>query len=105
MRLIHKVMLLSIVVLTSCQSKKEEVIKTTTDNPLLVAWDTPFGVPPFDKIKNEDYKPAFDIALKENKDEIDVIINNSVAPTFKNTIEALELSGSLLNKVASVFML
>ncbi|MFB0937693.1 MAG: peptidase M3, partial [Urechidicola sp.] len=89
--------------LISCQSKEQKVTDSTTDNPLLIEWNTPFGVPPFDKIKNEDYKPAFEVGIKEQKDEIAAIINNTDAPTFKNTIEAIELSGATLNKVASVF--
>ena len=92
-----------ILLLISCQSKEQNVTDSTTDNPLLSEWNTPFGVPPFDKIKNEDYKPAFEVGLAEQKDEIAAIINNSETPTFQNTIEALELSGGSLNKVESVF--
>ncbi len=103
MKIIHKMMLLSIVILASCQSNKKEVITDSTENPLLSEWNTPFGVPPFDKIKNEHYTPAFETALKEHKSEIDAIVNNSETPTFKNTIVALELSGASLTKVASVF--
>jgi peptidyl-dipeptidase Dcp len=95
--------LVCIILLTSCQSKEQKVTDSITDNPLLTEWNTPFGVPPFDKIKNEDYKPAFEVGIKEQKDEIAAIINNAEAPTFKNIIEALELSGATLNKVASVF--
>ncbi len=95
--------LFSAVLLLSCQSKEQKVTHKTYNNPLLDQWNTPFGVPPFDKIKNEDYKPAFDIALKEHKDDIEAIINNSDAPTFKNTIEAFEVSGKLLTKVSNVF--
>ena len=103
MKLIHKMMLLSIVVLASCQSNQKEVTKDSTENPLLSEWNTPFGVPPFDQIKNEHYKPAFETALKEHKAEIDAIANNNETPTFENTIVALELSGASLTKVASVF--
>ena len=95
--------LVCIILLTSCQSKEQKVTTNTTDNPLLTEWKTQFGVPPFDKIENEHYKPAFMVGIKEQKDEIAAIINNAKAPTFKNTIEALEISGSTLNKVASVF--
>ncbi len=95
--------LVCIVLLASCQSKEQKVTDTTSDNPLLTEWKTQFGVPPFDKIQNEHYKPAFDVGLKEQKEEVAAIINNPDAPTFKNTIEALELSGATLNKVASVF--
>ncbi len=75
-----------------------------TDNPLLSAWDdTPFGVPPFDKIKDEHYRPAFAAAMAEHKAEIKAIINNPEAPTFANTIEALERSGASLGRIARVF--
>ncbi|PHR69871.1 MAG: peptidase M3 [Lutibacter sp.] len=103
MKLTNIAMLVCVILLTSCQSKDENVTEKTYDNPILAEWDTQFGVPPFDKIKNEDYKPAFEVALKEHKDEIDAIVKNSDAPTFKNTIEALELTASSLNKVSSVF--
>ncbi len=103
MKLIQKMMLLSILILASCQSNEKKVTETTIDNPLLMEWNTPFGVPPFDKIKNEHYKPAFEVALKEHKAEIDAIVNSSEKPTFANTIEALELSGGSLTKVSSVF--
>ena len=73
------------------------------DNPLLMEWDTPFGVPPFDKIKSEDYLPAFEIALERHNEEIKNICENKEAPTFKNTIEAKEVSGFDLNRIRSVF--
>ena len=103
MKLTNIAMLVCVILITSCQSKDDNVTKKTYDNPILAEWNTQFGVPPFDKIKNEHYKPAFDVGLAEQKDEIAAIINNDAAATFKNTIEAIELSGSTLNKVASVF--
>jgi len=72
-------------------------------NPLLEKFNTPFGVPPFDKIKNEHFIPAFDKALEEHNKEIKAIINNKQEPTFKNTIEAMEYSGELLGIVARIF--
>ena len=96
-------MLLSIIVLASCESNQKEVTENSTENPLLSEWNTPFGVPPFDQIKNEHYTPAYMAALKENKAEIDAIVNSSETPTFENTIVAFELSGATLTKVASVF--
>ncbi len=74
-----------------------------TNNPLLAEWDTPFGVPPFDKIESGDYLPASREAIKIHNLEIDAIINNSDEATFKNTIEALEISGSTLRKVSNAF--
>ena len=73
------------------------------DNPLLVEQNTPFGVPAFDKVKIEHYLPAFEKAIAENEAEIAAIANNPEAPTFANTIEALDRSGELLNKVVGVF--
>ncbi len=72
-------------------------------NPFFTEWNTPFGVPPFDKIKTSDYKPAFEKALAEHKKEIDSIAENPEPPTFENTVEALAYSGRLLDKVNAVF--
>lgn len=77
--------------------------KIQTDNPLLLEYETPFNVPPFDKIKDEHFKPAFEEALKRHNLEIDSITNNKEEPTFENTIVALENAGSLLNNVSTVF--
>jgi peptidyl-dipeptidase Dcp len=73
------------------------------DNPFFSTYDTPFGVPPFDKIKDEHYLPAFKKGIEEQKEEIAAIIDNKEAPTFENTIEALENTGGLLDKVQAVF--
>lgn len=72
-------------------------------NPLLVEQDTPYGVPAFDKIKLSHYEPAFDEAIKQYEAEIDAIINNEEAPTFTNTVAALDRSGLLLQHVEGVF--
>ena len=72
-------------------------------NPLLESYKTPYQTIPFNSIKIEHYFPAFEEAMKVNRAEIDAIVNNPEAPTFANTIEALEHSGKLLNKVASPF--
>lgn len=72
-------------------------------NPFLTEWDTPFGTSPFDKIKQGHYLPAFKKGIEEQKEEIESIIDNTEEPTFENTIEALEYSGSLLDKVSRVF--
>ncbi|MBF9196261.1 M3 family metallopeptidase [Microvirga terrestris] len=72
-------------------------------NPLLTPWTTPFGLPPFESIAPEDYRPAFDTALAEQQAQITAIAESSDAPTFANTIEALERSGQTLKKVGSVF--
>ena len=72
-------------------------------NPLLEPFKTPFGVPPFDKIKNDHFVPAFKESMAKHNQEIDAIINNTQDPNFANTIEALEYSGALLNDVSTIF--
>jgi len=91
-----------LILATSCQNNqpKEEM----NENPFFSKWDTPFGVPPFDKIKEADYKPAFERAIEIQNKEIETIINNTEPPTFENTIMALDKSGADLRKVNSVFM-
>lgn len=72
-------------------------------NPFFTQYDTPHQTPPFDKIKTEHYVPAFEEGMKEHQKDIDVIVANAASPTFENTIEAMEYSGELLDKVSSVF--
>ena len=72
-------------------------------NPILEDWDTPFGVPPFDRIESEDYLPAFRASMEVHNAEIDAIVANPDAPAFGNTIEALELSGAGLGRVSRIF--
>jgi peptidyl-dipeptidase Dcp len=74
-----------------------------SSNPILEDWDTPFGVPPFDRIESEHYLPAFRASMETHNAEVDAIIANPDAPTFDNTIEALELSGAQLSRVARIF--
>lgn len=77
--------------------------KTTPMNPFLTEYTTPFGVPPFDKIANEHFIPAFEEGMKLQTVEIENMLNNSDAVTFKNTIDPLDKSGELLDKVSGVF--
>ncbi|MFD2823068.1 M3 family metallopeptidase [Lacinutrix iliipiscaria] len=72
-------------------------------NILLESFKTEFQSAPFSKIKNNDFLPAFKHAIKVAKTEIDNILKNSEAPTFKNTIEALEFSGEQLDRISSLF--
>lgn len=72
-------------------------------NPFFSEYDTPHGTPPFDKIKTEHYVPAFEKGIEEHQKEIDQIVANTEPATFINTIEAMEYSGKLLDKVGSVF--
>jgi peptidyl-dipeptidase Dcp len=72
-------------------------------NPLLVPSGLPYQAPPFDRIRDEHYAPAFDAGMKEQRAEIDAIAGNSATPTFANTIEAFERSGAQLLRVNKVF--
>ena len=74
-----------------------------SDNPLLATWNTPFGVPPFDQVKPEHYKPAFMEAMAQHNAEIDAIVNSKKKPTFENTIVAYDKAGALMSKVRPVF--
>ncbi|WP_417628800.1 M3 family metallopeptidase [Pararhodobacter aggregans] len=72
-------------------------------NPLLTDWHGPFGLPPFDAIKDADFAPAFEAGLAQGRASIAAIAGNSEAPSFANTIEALEQADALLDKVGGVF--
>lgn len=72
-------------------------------NPFFETYKTPHQTIPFNEIKTEHYFPAFEEAMKQHSIEVDAITNNPQAPTFENTIVALEKSGSLLDKVSSPF--
>ena len=72
-------------------------------NPLLSRWDTPFQLPPFADIRDDDFAPAFETAMGEARANIATIADNPDAPTFANTIEALELAEESLSRVLSVF--
>ncbi len=80
----------------SCASQSQE-------NPLLAEWDTPHQTPPFDKIEISHYEPAFDAAIAASRADVDAIVNNPEAPTFENTIVALERQGELLNRISGIF--
>jgi len=74
------------------------------DNPLLQKWQGQWGgLPPFDKVKVSDFKPALEAAMAENLKEIDAIANNPEKPTFANTFIPLEKSGDTLNRVNTIF--
>jgi peptidyl-dipeptidase Dcp len=73
------------------------------ENPFFKPYATPHATAPFSKITIAHYEPAFDKAIAENQAEIELIATNTAAPTFQNTIEAMEHSGEMLNRVSSVF--
>ncbi len=74
-----------------------------TENPFFEAWNTPFELPPFDRIRPEHFPPAFDRGMAEHIAEIEGIAGSSEAPDFTNTVEGLERSGRLLRRVSRVF--
>ena len=83
------------VFLTGCGKQERE-------NPFMKAYDTPYDIPPFDKIQISDYEPAFDAGIAEAKASIDSITANADAPTFDNTILALDNLSPTLDRVVSV---
>lgn len=90
--------LLSVIYLTALVS-----MDVASQNPFFSNYNTPFGVPPFAQIKNEHFEPAFIEGMKQQAAEIAAITAQKEAPTFTNTILALENSGDLLDRVGSVF--
>ena len=90
-------MVMTILIGTACKNAKKG------GNPFLSEYTTPFQVPPFDKIDSTDYMPAFIEGMKQQKAEIDSIVNCKDEPTFDNTILAFDKSGRLLTKVSNVF--
>jgi peptidyl-dipeptidase Dcp len=83
----------AIVAMTAC---------VQTKNPFLEEWKTPYGIPPFDKITLADYIPAVKAGIEQQEKELQAILDNPEAPTFKNTIDAYEYSGEILDKVMGV---
>ena len=88
-------------VLGNCAPDSKDVV--SSDNPLLAEWDTPFGVPPFDEIENDDYLPAFHAAMDAHSAEIEAIVANDEPATFENTIVEMERAGAQLSRVSRVF--
>ena len=92
------IILTTMLTMTSCGEKTEK-----STNPLCCESNAPFGAPEFNLYKTSDFKPAFEQAIAEKRAEIQKIIECPDAPTYENTIDALELSGRLLDKVSSIF--
>ena len=76
---------------------------TTSDNPFLTASTLPYQLPPYDRIKESHYRPAFDAGMADQLAEIEMIANGDTPPTVENTIVAIERSGQLLTRVSDVF--
>ena len=86
------------IMMASCNTSKKEAT-----NPFFSEFNTPHNVPAFDVIKTSDYMPAFERGIADQKAEIAAIVANTEAPTFANTIDQLERSGAILNRVSNVF--
>ena len=102
-------MAMILTVFIGCGKTQEQPVEKTVEtaaveeNPLLGTFDTPFQVPPFDKIKDEHYLPAYKEGFKQQKQEIEAIVNNPAPPDFANTVAALDRSGALLKQVDNIF--
>jgi peptidyl-dipeptidase Dcp len=72
-------------------------------NPLLQPWDAPYGLPPFEAVRAEHFEPAFEVALKAHRAEIDAIAANAEPASFDNTIAALDGAGKLLRRIEGLF--
>ena len=96
-KIFYSLFTLTIMLTTVACSHNEE------KNSILRESKAPFGAPEFNTFKVEDYKEAFDRGFAEKRAEVKAILENSDAPTYANTIEALEMSGKTLDKVSSIF--
>ena len=94
--------IIGIVLLNSCSTESLN-LESTNMNPFFTEYDTPYQIPPFKKIKDEHYMPAFNQGMKEQLEEIASITNNLESPSFENTIVELERTGKTLDKVSNVF--
>jgi peptidyl-dipeptidase Dcp len=86
--------------LTSCNQQPEP----DTANPFFSEYNTPFDVPPFERIKAVHYMPAFEQGIEEAKRDIEKIVSTKGKPDFENTVEALDRAGNLLTKIMMVFV-
>ena len=104
------ILLAATLIATGCQQQSQETTEDPAQawpdsasamasdiNPLLTEWTTPFGVPPFDQIRDEHYMPALRAGMEEHKAEIDAIANKPDPATFVNTIVALETAGRAMD--------
>ncbi|MDR0511404.1 MAG: M3 family metallopeptidase [Rikenellaceae bacterium] len=79
------------------------VMAEASGNPLLADFDAPFNTPPFDRIRLEHYEPAFEVAIRMERRDIEAIVANPDEPTFENTIEAIEYAGEKFSQVERIF--
>ncbi|MEM1042892.1 MAG: M3 family metallopeptidase [Bacteroidota bacterium] len=85
------------------EAKPEAAAVVADDNPLLAAWDTPFGTPPLDEIEESHFLPAYDVALSKHTAEIEAIASNPEPATFDNTMLAMQQAGRELGRISRVF--
>ncbi len=85
--------------LSSC----DNTVKQPVNNPLTEEWNTPYGIPPFDQIRDEHYAPALKYAMAQHLAEIDAIVANNDEPTFDNVMLAYDRSGELLSRISLTF--
>ncbi len=95
--------LASAAIVAGCALTSNHAMAQQRQNPFLVKYDTPYQIPPFDRITVADYLPALKAGIAEQQKAVDAIVNNPEAPTFSNTIVALDHSGPILEKVCMVF--
>jgi peptidyl-dipeptidase Dcp len=81
----------------------DAITAPATRNPLLQAWDTPYGLPPFAAIRAEHFEPAYDLALAQQLAEVDAIAADPAPPTFDNTVAAFDRCGRLLDRIDHLF--
>ena len=99
MRLLFPLLAVFFITVAGCNQTGQDM----SENPFFKEYITPFLVPPFDEIKEAHYLPAYKEAIAQQKQEIEAIVNNAEAPTFENTIVAMDKSGMLMNKIDYVF--
>ena len=99
----RKLLTIALFVTTMTLSSCDQGLQQPTENPLTAEWNTPYGIPPFDEIRNEHYAPALKYAMAEHLAEIDAITANNDEPTFENVMLAYDRSGELLSRVALTF--
>ncbi len=106
-KIVYPVLCASLLLAVGCTPKKSDNATSTTmnsNNPLVQKWDDRYnGIPAFDKVKIEDFVPAEEIAIAEQRNEIKAIAENTEAPTFANTVEALEKTGITRKRVEAVY--
>ena len=82
---------------------KDTMTTTVSTGPFAAPSTLPYGLPPFDTISDSDFRPGFEAGMREQREEIDAIAHNSEPASFDNTILAMERSGRMLSRVATVF--